>query len=250
MKLSNRIKIHPVTLLFLTVGCLTGYIKYMIYIFAILLVHELGHIIAILFLKRSITEITVLPFGGLIKMNSLVSSNIFEDELISIAGVAAQTILGFILIYLKEIQLLDVSTFYFLNNYNIMIILFNLVPICPLDGYKIFKGFLELFIPFKATFVLSLAASTSIILIVLLLDRTIVFDNPFVFSFLIYAIWEEAKNIKYIMMRFYIERMNRKFVYPIKYVEKVNSMYKNKVHFIECLPEDVYLKKLFTRLNK
>lgn len=100
MKLLNKIRIHPLLILLLFIGLLTGYVKYLLLIFLIVTVHELGHVVCASILKRDVVSISLLPFGGLTKMNSLVSENIYEDILIASFGIFFQTILGFIIIFI------------------------------------------------------------------------------------------------------------------------------------------------------
>lgn len=247
MKLSSKIYIHPLTLFFMMTAMLAGYFKYMIAIFTILIVHESGHYFVAKIFKRKIKEIVILPFGGLLKIDSIISSDIFEDLLIAIGGIGAQTVFGFILILLNKTGLLNTETFAFMSSFNIKIILFNMLPICPLDGYKIGKHFFELGIPFKKTFLLCSSVGVLIMIGIFAIDYKLVLDNPFVFLFLIYSTVLEMMNRRYLMLRFYIERMNFDIKYPIKNIKNISSMYKNKIHFIRGIRENVYLKHLFTQ---
>lgn len=246
MKLSSKIKIHSLTLIFMAVACMSGYFKYMLMVMVILFIHESGHIIAIKIFKRKISEIVVLPFGGLIKIDSVISSNIAEDLLIAIAGVGSEAIFGFILIFLHSKGVIDEATFSFMSRYNTTMILFNLLPICPLDGYRIVKCLLEFVIPFGKTFVWALMGSSLTLMCVILYDNKLFRDNPFVFIFLIYSIILELINCRFIVHRFYVERMNRDISYPIRKIKNEDEMYKNNLHLIKGQPEKVYLRRLFT----
>lgn len=246
MKLFNKIEINPLTIGVLLIGFLTGYIKYMIFIFMIVFIHELGHITISKIFKRKITSIEILPFGGLTKLDSSISENIFEDLLISSGGFLFQTILGFIIILLEKNSLISYKTFSFISTYNTLIIIFNMIPICPLDGYKIFKLITELFIPFNLTFKLCTIVSLLILIISLIYNFNIVKENLFVFIFLGISIIEEYKNKRFIILRFHLERMEREYKYPITKIKKIENMYKNRINYINEEHEKKFLKRLFT----
>ena len=62
-------------------------------ILLIIVVHEMGHLFFMRLFKRKVKSISVLPFGGVIKIDSFLSTNIYEDLLISIGGILFQLIL-------------------------------------------------------------------------------------------------------------------------------------------------------------
>lgn len=246
MKWSVKINIHPLTLILIFVGCLTGYVKYLALIFLLVLVHELGHIFFALIFKRKVVSLTILPFGGLTKMDSLISANIFESLLISIGGIFFQTIFGFALILLKERGLIEGQIYEFLSFYNVILILFNLLPICPLDGYKMFKLLMELFLPFKKVFSLASLISFLLLLFFAITRFDIIKDNILVSVFLVVALLEEMSSRKYIVNRFYLERLHYDFDYPKKKIKKKEQMLKNRTHLIDGVDEKDYLKAFFT----
>jgi len=250
MKFLNKIIIHPFTIFLLLIGLLTGYFRFLVYIFLIVLIHELGHLLIACFFKRKIISLTILPFGGLLKLNSLISENIYEDLLIATGGIFFQTIFGFLLMYLNYYSLIDMHTYSFLRFYNSILIIFNLIPICPLDGYKIMKLISELIIPFKKTFSLCIITSGVILILIILLGPNLVKSNILVFCFLFIMSIDEIKKVKYLVTRFYLERINRNFNYPKKNIKKIDSMYKNKINYIGNIHEKSFLKNLFTSKNQ
>ncbi len=220
---------------------MTGYIKYMALVILIILIHELGHIVIAYFLKREIQEVCLLPFGGYVKMNSIVSSDIVEDLFIAGGGIFFQTIFGFLLIILYKFNLMDKSIFEFLNSYNIIIILFNLVPVSPLDGAKMLRCVFEVFVPFRKVFVIIYLLSVFILVSIGFTNYQIVLDNVFVFVFLVVSSFLEYKNRRYVLNRFYLERITRKFSYPYKNIKRYENMYKNHRHYINGIEEREYL---------
>lgn len=249
MNLSNKFKIHSLTWLMLFVGFLTGYFRYIVSIFAIVMIHECGHIFMMRIFKRKVISIEILPFGGLTKIDAMISENICEDLLICVGGIFFQTILGFVFLYLYDGGFLEYNLFKFLNSYNIFIILFNLVPICPLDGYKIVKLFGEMFLPFKKVQKLAISLSIFVILGISFYRLDMVKDNIFVFIFLLFMCIEELKNEPFILNRFYFERMTYVFDYPRKNVKNIASIYKNRTNYVDGIHEQDVIKNYFTRIT-
>ena len=243
-KLWQKISIHPITYLIVLSMFMCGLFKYFLIIGSIILIHELGHISFALMFKRKIDKIKLLPFGGLLILDSYLSENIFEDLIISIGGVFFQ------LIFIYILKLINISNFDIFNYYNSIIIIFNLIPICPLDGYKIIKLLMELFFPYKRCFKYGFTISIVSILFTCYFKNHLLFSNILVISFLIYQTSDEIKNLKYIMNRFYLERLHHKFNYKIKSnVKNIGEMYKNRHNYINGESEEKYLKRYFNSVN-
>lgn len=245
MKLLSKIKLHSLTIIFFLTSLLTGYFKYLIMVFAIVIIHELGHIFFATVFKRKIKSLTILPFGGMTKIDCLQSTSIFEDLLIAIGGIFFQLILAVILEILSTHGLIEKNIYDFLNAYNKMILTFNLVPICPLDGFKIVKLLEELFLPFKLTFKTSFLLSSILLGIVVYKYFYIVKSNIFIFIFLILMTLEEIRNSKFIVQKFYLERFLYDFSYPKKEISKEENMYKNRTNYINGIHEKKYLQSKF-----
>ena len=155
-KLLSKVEVHPLTYIILFIMLHEGLIKYVFVISAILIIHELGHLLFMKIFKRKIVLIKIFPFGSLIKVDSVLSTNIHEDIIISLGGIIAQLVASV-----------------FINNdmflyYNKLIILFNLLPICPLDGYRVLKNITELFLPYNKTFFVSFVISILFLSIIII----------------------------------------------------------------------------------
>lgn len=247
MKLSNKVYIHHLTVFMFFISFLTGYAKYLFYIFLIVLIHELGHVIFARLLKRKITRIEILPFGGLTKMDSLISENIYEDLLIAVGGIFTQVLFGFYLEWLNRHFGISVSTFEFLKKFNLTIIIFNMLPICPLDGYKILSLGFELFTPYRFSFKISEITSIIVLVSLGLLKISLIKDNILIFAFLIFMLIKEMQNTKYILNRFYLERILYDFKFRRIDIKHYKNMYKNRINYINGIHEKKVLYKLFSK---
>ena len=248
MKFWNKIEVHPLSYIVITVSLLTGLFKYLILVFIIIIIHECGHIMMAKYFKRQITSISILPFGGLMKMDSYISSDIFEDLLIAVGGILFNLILGIVTYALFNLGILDYDKYNLIKTYNSIVIGFNLLPICPLDGYKMLKLLEEIIISFKKTFIISFVISVSILSFLIIDDVSLVRNNILVFLFLIFMSILELKNKIYILNRFYLERLNHDFkFYRNANIKNIDGMYKNRNNYLNEESEHIFLKRRYTR---
>ena len=201
---NTYLKFNSLTLYFLLISLLSGYIKYSLYSLFIVLFHELGHIFIIKLLGYKISMIEIFPFGGICKINKKLNDSIIKDILIALFGIIFQIIL---LLFIKD----EVFT-----KINITILLFNLLPIIPLDGSKILIELLSIIFPYKK--VLNIYPIISLVFIFIYVFYCKSFDNILIINLFAYKTLEMYKNKNIFYSRFILE----KIVYDIKY-NKVNN---------------------------
>lgn len=238
----SKIKIHPLFLIFIIIFILIGRFKLIMYFTLLILVHESGHIIVSLLFKWNIDKIIILPFGGMIKYNELINRKLLEEFLIAISGVIFQYI--FFLIF-KNI--VNYKYFSFINYF---IIIFNLIPIYPLDGSKILNVLFNKITTFKNSILLTLI--TSYILILML--TFVLFSINKLGILIIYILFKETTKLynekEVIFNKFLLERNLYEFKFKRK--KTINSIYqmkKNYKHLFKInnkyITEKYYLKKMF-----
>ena len=132
-----KIKVNYLTLYFLLILFLCGYIKNALIIFGIVIFHELGHILISIILGYKIKSVELFPFGGITKIDNIYNSSFINNFLISIMGAVFQCIL---FIFFKDS---------FFRKIKLSIMLFNLLPIIPLDGSIIVKSILNKFFSYS-----------------------------------------------------------------------------------------------------
>ena len=216
---------------------LIGKFKLFIVLTSITLFHELGHILMGILFKYKIEKVIILPLGSLTIFNTKINNKLYKELLVTIMGPIFQVILLFIL------------TKY--NKYNIYLLIFNLLPIYPLDGYKILMILLYNIIPFKITNYLGLIISI-ILLVTLFILRPNSIIIYLIFIIYLYQIYKEYKNTPYIFNKYLFERYLYKIKYPnnkdIKGI-KLNKMYKYKTHTFynknKIFKEEEILSKMF-----
>ena len=135
-------KINIFTYIFLILSMLSGYGREMLIVYFILIVHELGHYILFKYYNINVNKITLYPYGGMIDNNMLINTNSKKVLIISFGGIFIQIILYLIIYLLFKVGFIDYNFYKMFVSYNLYIILFNLIPIYPLDGFKILNSVL------------------------------------------------------------------------------------------------------------
>ena len=146
-----RFRIDLKIFLFLILFYLTKQIEtyVMIIIFAIL--HELGHLMMGLLLGMKPEKLELNPYGVSISFKltpkdynkKVLGGNLLEQKkiLVALAGPLTNLLILVIVMQLKGEVFSNLMILYS----NLLLIIFNLLPIYPLDGGRILKGILHIF---------------------------------------------------------------------------------------------------------
>lgn len=228
----KKFKINSATYFLILTFLLTGLIKNIIIIYLIVVIHELGHIFIIKKLKYKIIKVEIYPMGGLTSIDKKINTKIIHEILISIFGILFQILLLIIMYILFKNSIIRESTYILFKSYNKTIMIFNLLPIIPLDGYIFLRSILEIIFPYKKTYYLSLIISIISIILFITYNEIFSLNNYLIISFLIYKIIISIKEFKYIYIRFLTER----YLYDLPY-QKLK--YENKTN-IDLLKKDTY----------
>ena len=141
------------------VGGLKGVI-FVVLVFASVVFHEMSHAMVARYYGIEVTDITLLPIGGVARM-AAPAENPRQEMIISAAGPMASLVLGFSLWFAadllgKPVTISDLSVqgnlLAQLSAVNFVLAIFNLLPAFPMDGGRVLRGFLGLYLsPWKAT---------------------------------------------------------------------------------------------------
>lgn len=142
-------------------GSLLFSLVWIIAIFAVVLVHELTHSIVGRYFGYQVKNITLLPIGGVAQMKEIPEKPIAEI-IVAASGPLINIVIGIIaliaalLIYGEDfINTVDFESYTFARmfiSFNFIMAGFNLLPIFPMDGGRVLRGLLGLFIDYhKAT---------------------------------------------------------------------------------------------------
>ena len=147
-----QIKLNLKVFLFLLIFLITKQIKIYALIMLFALLHELGHLLMGVILGYKAESISIIPTGFCIKFRTtcndynkkIKKANLLSVKkiLIALAGPLTNLIiiLGTVMYYkMAENNIVDASIIESIIYSNILIFVFNMLPIYPLDGGRIIK---------------------------------------------------------------------------------------------------------------
>lgn len=216
------IHIHPILLIFIVISFLTGTFVELIIILSIVLIHELGHYVMSQFFHWRVESIMLWVFGGVMKTDEHGNKSIYEETFVTIAGPLQHVLIYGILFIFSAGHVFPASLIKLMYHYNTIILIFNLLPIWPLDGGKLLFIGLSTRLPYRKAYEVSLI--TSMILSILILTLFLLL-YPFTLSaflmmlFLFMESYQDWKRRQYVFIRFLLNRYQGnhivKAVYPL-----------------------------------
>ncbi|MDD3341271.1 MAG: site-2 protease family protein [Bacilli bacterium] len=239
----RKMQMHPLLYVVFFLGMITGYFKECILFMIFIFVHEMGHVWVALYYKWNISKIIFLPLGGITIFEEKINKPMKEELYIAAAGIFFQTIFYFIVTFFCPNDTISFIHY--------SILLFNLVPIYPLDGSKIINLFMNVFLPFRKSFLFMLFLS----FLTLLLLTSIYYKN-LVLLLGLFFLWigfiKEYRKRHYQFQKFLLERYMEEIPFSKKkkikgpYYKKMKRDYKHSF-IIENkeIKERQFLRKLF-----
>jgi stage IV sporulation protein FB len=208
------IKAHPLFLSVVVVALVFGFVGELLLMFAIVLFHEYGHWYVANRLGWHVKAIRLLPFGGEVIADISHVTNAREELLVALAGPAVNVLFIMFILVLKFTFGFDGYWYDYFLQANVTILLFNLLPVMPLDGGKIVHALLFHWIPYaKLQHVithLSLIISLSICLFALtgINQSGLRFNLLLIGIFLLYSNLNMLRQLPFIFWRFLLHKWN------------------------------------------
>lgn len=215
IKLPVKISINPIFWLIIIGAIFTGQYIEILTLFSVVIIHELGHVFAAKSYGWTIEEIQILPFGGVANMKQN-NDSILEEFIVAIAGPLQNLMMIIIGIGFQRINLWSSEWTTFFIQANTIILLFNLIPITPLDGNKLLKSILYVFFPYRKVIKYSIFISILLIIFFLiwasgfLLDNKVNINGIVIAIFFIISIYKEIKELPYVFWQFLLCKANTK----------------------------------------
>lgn len=146
-------------------GVLFGIVLILL-LFACVTMHEFGHALAAQRLGIGVRDIVLLPIGGVAVLSRNPSTPL-QELIITVAGPLVNVLLAVLLATVLTVKialgLIDVegllaspssepsvaAALVWLLNANIALVLFNMIPAFPLDGGRVLRAVLGLFLPWS-----------------------------------------------------------------------------------------------------
>lgn len=144
-----RIRIDLKILIFLLLFYFTKQINIYLIIMFFSIIHELGHMLTGLIFKLKVDKLEIMPCGVSVSFKETENMSIKKIELkkilIALAGPATSLFLVVLYTYINTLYISKQDAVYA----NLLILLFNLIPLYPLDGGRIIKGILNIEIGYE-----------------------------------------------------------------------------------------------------
>ncbi|PYZ97356.1 hypothetical protein CR205_01765 [Alteribacter lacisalsi] len=219
ISLLRLVKVHPLFWLVLGTGIVTGYFKEVAMLFSIVFIHEMGHAVMARKFGWRLTKVELLPFGGVAETEEYGNRPVKEELLVVLAGPIQHLWLmglSFFLLPMSWWSAADHQVFLF---HNLTILLFNLLPVKPLDGGKLVFVLQSALMPYRQAMTVSFYFSLAVLAA---LSVTALALLPFhlnlivVLAFLAIHHYLEWRQRHFIFMRFLIERRDKKTGVPEK----------------------------------
>ncbi len=231
---------------------LTGRFINIILFMYLIFIHEFGHSLMIVLKKYELLRIELYPYGGCSKYNSLINISLKDEFLILIFGPLFQIIGFFILSFFLDYRYLSILRFY-----NSVILIFNMLPIYPLDGGKLLHIFISYFLSFKLSFrylfYISFVSFFIVFYVYLRFIRNILFLIVLILLYIKFI--SEIFKFSLYYNKFLVERYLYDFSYlPRKRVHCLDNFKRNRYHVVcinnKNIDEREYLKEFFISLNE
>ena len=248
MNISNKVNIHITTYTILLLSILTGQFRILMFIMILIIIHETGHILAAKLFNWKINKINILPFGGNINFDIKLNESIKKEAIVIIMGPIFQIIGTLILINLPIVSYKEIIE---IKNISYSLILFNLIPIVPLDGSKLLFLTLNNITSYKKSHIYLIYISI-ILSVIIIINNYLNFTFQIILFFLIYKIYEQYKNHNNIINKFILERyLYKQSRGKLKKINGLNPklMWRNKtnifIHNNKCITEKELLNNYF-----
>jgi stage IV sporulation protein FB len=111
-------------------------------VFGVVLVHEISHVIAALYLGMVVETIKLFPFGGVVGIRGNEAYSVKKEILVSLPGPAVNFILAVLVWAVQGLGIGNKEYLSFILKTTVLMGFFNLLPILPLDGGRMFRAFL------------------------------------------------------------------------------------------------------------
>ncbi len=205
--------------------------KVLLFVFVLLSVHESMHILIAKKFGYSVTCVTVYPFGLMAHIHYFEYKKSIWELIIIIAGLLVHIVVIPLLYLCQDIQLISNAFMEYLMMINIQILLFNLIPIYPLDGGRIVRNILEVIFTYKVAKTISIIISFFILVIyinIMILDYVsgVLFIALFIIQYAL-IIFNFHKDVN----AFYLYR----YLYGANFKQKIhhkNDIYKNRYNVV------------------
>ncbi|MDG5470943.1 site-2 protease family protein [Jeotgalibacillus sp. ET6] len=187
---------------------MTGQFISFFLLFLIIVIHECGHAAAAWCFRWKIVSISLLPFGGKLEVEGILDRPLAEELAVVAAGPIQHVFIGAAAFWLFQ----DWTYYALFQQINLALLLFNILPIWPLDGGRILFLLLAKITSYKQavkeTLLLSLLGTLVTFLTVFFyLGLTV--QWVFVLVYVLFSCFLQWKHRHMLERQFWLERLSK-----------------------------------------
>lgn len=136
------IYVNPFFLALIALFFVAGVLDKGLVAFLVVLIHEFAHAAVARRVGVQVTEVELLPFGGVTRMGSEPALDPLKELYIAVAGPFSNMMMVLAAIACRNYGIWDDSIGPFFLQSNMLIAAFNILPALPLDGGRVYRAFL------------------------------------------------------------------------------------------------------------
>lgn len=220
------VHIHPILLIFIGISFVTGMFLELSIILFIVLVHECGHYTAAKIFNWRINHIMLWVFGGVMDTDEHGNRPIWQEVTVTLAG-PVQHLFIYGLIYLfMQLDMVSPHILEIAFYYNTVILIFNLLPIWPLDGGKLLLLLLSVILPYKKAYndsIIFSMVTSGLLLLFQFFPFTL--SSFFIMLFLFMENRKEWEQRYFVFIRFLLNRYE-----GMSHIKKMQPLYISQHH--------------------
>lgn len=204
LRITKHFYIHILILPLLLLSWRMGSLSTFFICYGVVLIHELCHLIAALFLDVKVYSVIVLPFGMTVRMDSSVIRTPKKEALIALAGPLSNGVMLTVSLFAGlASDTLNTALFAVIN---FAMLILNLLPVPPLDGGRILRAIIMSYTGLIPAGRLMRRISFFFIAVILIVGIFLLIffrGNPsliMISAFLLYSFFDETKNSDILVM--------------------------------------------------
>ena len=190
------------------------------WIFLMLSIHELAHILCAIMFNYKIEKLCIYPFGLSADISHIGHGDLFQEIMIISAGPLMHVCFPYLFQFAYEMDYISLSFMQYLYQINASILLFNLLPIYPLDGGRLLQAFFHCFLRYKKAEQAMMIVSMIILMFVIYFHLLNGISSIFVFIFLCIQLCLSWRMLPYSQLQFYHYRHKHPVNYPLCFNKK------------------------------
>ena len=156
---------------FFLLAIYSNVVKIYLMIFLLMFIHEMGHVVIAKLLNHKVKDIHVYPFGFSATIQHLNHMNPIDVVLILIGGIGFHFLFPILFKILYDFEYISYVYYQYMIQINHSILIFNLLPIFPLDGGRFLFSLLRFFLSYRFSKHITLFISVFCIIVLFIYSK-------------------------------------------------------------------------------